>query len=102
MIDELLNYGRNNFLLLACLFQSLCHLFLAKLEIGVILISKGMGCVWYYKSAYNYYVSSSNQIVSQFHLKPNKHIEFLQVNRGLCLLGCSCTNWNFFFKVARW
>ena len=71
------------FLLLACLFQSICHLFLAKLEIGAVLISKGMGCVWYNKSAYNY-VSSSNQIVSLFHLKPNEHIDFLlQVNRGL-------------------
>ena len=68
--------------LLSCLFQSICHLFLAKLEIGAVQISKHMGCVWYYKSAYNY-VSSSNQIVSLFHLKPNEHIEFFQVNRGL-------------------
>ena len=68
--------------LLSCLFQSICHLFLAMPEIGAVLISKHMGCVWYYKSAYNY-VSSSNQIVSLFHLKPNEHIEFLQVNRGL-------------------
>ena len=81
MTDELLNYGRNSFSSLLP-FSKYLPSVLAKLEIGAVQISKCMGCVWYYKSAYNY-VSSSNQIVSLFHLKPNEHIEFLQVNRGL-------------------